>query len=295
MTETLTPDDDALDQQAGYEQLEGIWTRRTAAHRESEYDSRGFGLLARMQEEHFWYLGRRRFITHLLARHLPNSARHGRRVIDLGAGCGGFVRHLLSSGLFAESRIAVADSSLDALTFCKQTLASEVSEYQIDLLQLGWTERWDVAFLLDVLEHIPDDAGVLEAVHRALTPGGYCLLTVPALQQFWSWNDALVGHQRRYSVSQLSERLSSAGFRVLDARYFMFFLSPLLLASRLTSGRRVETMSETERWALLERSHAVPAKPINQLLRRVFELETPLGHRLSFPWGTSAIALCQKV
>jgi len=32
--------------------------------------------------------------------------------------------------------------------------------HQIDLMNLGWRERWDVAFLLDVIEHLPDDVGV---------------------------------------------------------------------------------------------------------------------------------------
>ncbi len=32
--------------------------------------------------------------------------------------------------------------------------------HQIDLMNLGWRERWDVAFLLDVIEYLPDDVGV---------------------------------------------------------------------------------------------------------------------------------------
>jgi hypothetical protein len=32
--------------------------------------------------------------------------------------------------------------------------------HQIDLMNLGWRERWDVAFLLDVIEHLPDDVVV---------------------------------------------------------------------------------------------------------------------------------------
>jgi 2-polyprenyl-3-methyl-5-hydroxy-6-metoxy-1,4-benzoquinol methylase len=279
-----------------YRLADGIWTRRASAvHREAEYDSRGFAVLARMQEEHFWYLGRRRFLDRLITRHLPPSQRRGRRVIDLGAGCGGFIRYAHSAGLFPESTLAVADSSLEALTFCKQTLPAETDAYQIDLMDLGWSKRWDVAFLLDVIEHIPDDNGALREVFEALSPGGFCLVTVPALKQFWSWNDDAVGHQRRYSASDLSERLSGAGFRVLDARYFMFLLSPLLLVSRITSGRRAENLSDDERWALVEKSHAVPPGPINRLMSSVFNLETPLGHRLRFPWGTSVVALGQKI
>ncbi len=282
------PDDNA------YRLVNGIWTRQVSTHREAEYDSRGFAVLGRMQEEHFWYLGRRRFLTRLLTGHLPLGQRTRRRVIDLGAGCGGFIRYARSVGLFPDSHLAVADSSLDALEFCRQTLPAETAAYQIDLLDLGWSNRWDVVLLLDVIEHIPDDGAALRGVFEAMSSGGYCLVTVPALQQLWSWNDEVVGHQRRYSVSQLSERLSAAGFRVLDARYFMFLLSPLLVASRILSRKAAVGASDEERWALVKESHAVPAKPLNQLMDLIFGLETPLGHRIRFPWGTSAVALCQK-
>lgn len=277
-----------------YHSLDGIWTRQTSGHREAEYDSRGFAVLARMQEEHFWYRGRRRFLSGLIERHMPVTQRRAQRVVDLGAGCGGFVRYALETGLFPDSSFAVADSSMDALTFCKDTLPPETSAYQIDLMDLGWSARWDVACLLDVIEHIPDDLRALRQTFQALSPGGYCLVTVPALKQFWSWNDEIVGHQRRYSVAQLSSRLEEAGFRVLDARYFMFWLSPLLFASRLLSGKRAEALSEAERWALVEKSHAVPAATINRMMGLIFDSETPLGHHLRFPWGTSAVALCQK-
>lgn len=293
MTTEANSSDGRCDDTA-YSLADGVWSRQALVHREAEYDSRGFAVLARMQSQHFWYLGRRRFIAELLRKHIPVTNRSGRRVIDLGAGCGGFIQYLAALGLFPESEFAVGDSSLAALKYCKQTLASTASAYQIDLMNLGWSERWDTTLLLDVIEHLPDDVGALREVYKSLEPGGYCLVTVPALKQFWSWNDDAVGHQRRYSVKDLSERLQSVGFRVLDARYFMFLLSPLLLASRLANSRKVASLTDEDRWRLVEESHAIPAAPVNQLMRAVFSLETPAGHLVRFPWGTSAIALCQK-
>jgi hypothetical protein len=40
-------------------------------------------------------------------------------------------------------------------------LPPDVARYQVNLLSLGWTNRWDAAFLLDVIEHLPDDAAAL--------------------------------------------------------------------------------------------------------------------------------------
>jgi SAM-dependent methyltransferase len=282
------------DEQAGYRKVQGRWLRGTVAHRDAEYDSRGFGVLDEMQREHFWYRGRRRFIQAALDRHLPRAARSGVRCIDLGGGAGGWLRFIREQELFPGSELALGDSSLDALTFAQRAQGEQVGFYQTDLLDLGWHERWDVVFLLDVLEHLPDDRGGLEQVWRALRPGGTCIVTVPALRQFWSWNDEVVGHQRRYSTAQLQSLASTAGFEVLDSRYFMFFLSPLLALSRLLNAPKLEHLSDAEKWALVEKSHKVPQPLLNFALGGVFGLETPLGHHVAFPWGTSALAVLRK-
>jgi 2-polyprenyl-3-methyl-5-hydroxy-6-metoxy-1,4-benzoquinol methylase len=68
-------------------------------------------------------------------------------------------------------------------------LPAGMERYQIDLMNLGWRERWDVAFLLDIIEHLRDDAGALREAARALKPGGLLFVTTPALARFWSYND----------------------------------------------------------------------------------------------------------
>ena len=40
--------------------------------------------------------------------------------------------------------------------------------------------------------------------------------------------------------------------------------------------------------------HRVPSVPINLTLTWIFSLETPLGHWISFPWGTSILAVLRK-
>ena len=53
--------------------------------------------------------------------------------------------------------------------------------------------------MLDVLEHIEDDAGALAAARDALAPGGRLLLTVPAMPCLWSRHDEANCHFRRYT------------------------------------------------------------------------------------------------
>ncbi len=61
--------------------------------------------------------------------------------------------------------------------------------------------------MLDVLEHIEDDREALTILHSLLERGGYAVLTVPALQVFWSIHDEVNRHYRRYSRRLLQQRL----------------------------------------------------------------------------------------
>jgi SAM-dependent methyltransferase len=257
-------------------------------HREAEYDSRGFEQLVRMQRGHFWYRGRHHFLAAGLRRHI--SPGKPLRAVDLGGGCGGWAAYLARHEPFAISELALADSSARALQLAAPWLPEGISTHQVDLMDLPWESRWDVAFLLDVIEHLPDDVGALRQVYRALAPGGLLVVSVPALPFFWSWNDEAIGHQRRYSVGDFVPLAHRSGFELLDARYFMFFLSPLVLAGRYLNRPK----PGEDAWKAVERTHRIPAWPINTALSAAFLAETPLGHWLRFPWGTSAFAILRK-
>lgn len=276
---------------------DGIYVPRApVAHREDEYDPAGFQTLAHMQGRHFWYRGRHRFLLHAVHRFCRKTGilRVPLRLVDLGGGCGGWVRYLNERTRVTISELALADSSLTALKMASHSLPPGASRYQVDLLDLPWEGRWNVAFLLDVLEHIPDHERVLREVHRALARGGLLFVTAPALKRFWTYNDEISHHVRRYAIADFRRLSDACGFELLDVRYFMFFLSPLLLATRWWSGRRVKQLSETEMLQLAVKSHGVPPKLLNSLLAVVFAAETPSGHIVPFPFGTSILGVFRK-
>jgi SAM-dependent methyltransferase len=265
-------------------------------HRDDEYDQAVFDVLCDMQARHFWYLGRHRFLRFALQAALRQSRHrlpHRLKGVDLGGGCGGWVRYLLDHCPALFDELALADSSLRALGYAAEVVGRDVPRYQIDLMNLPWNAQWDVAFLLDVLEHIPDDRRALQQVRQALRPGGLLLVTTPALRAFWSSNDVLAHHVRRYCRDDFRSLAADCGFELCFSRYFMFFLSPLLLLSRWRSPD-LERMSQQERCAYLARTHRVPPWPINQVLRLVLSLESPAGVVLPLPWGTSVLAVLQR-
>jgi SAM-dependent methyltransferase len=261
--------------------------------REDEYSPEGFKTLLHMQREHFWYIGRHRFLYHALrhtmARHLDHAG--GLRMVDLGGGCGGWVQYLSERQDARIAELALADASPVALQMAAQVLSSSVKRYQIDLLDLRWKARWDVVFLLDVLEHIPEQVRALQQIREALRPGGILILACPALQFFWSYNDVLCHHCRRYSRGDYAHLAAECGLEFLQARYFMFFLSPLLWLSRL----RVKHLEPEQAKAALMGAHRVPSAPVNGLLSLVFRAETPLGWYAPFPWGTSVLGVFRRL
>ena len=78
--------------------------------------------------------------------------------------------------------------------------------------------------LLDVLEHIEDDAGFLIKLNHRLKSNGRLLLTVPAFNILWSSEDDYAGHFRRYKLQEIISLTENAGFKVLYASYFYQFL-----------------------------------------------------------------------
>lgn len=272
---------------------DGIWyPTEPVCHRDEEYDEAGFDALLLMQRRHFWYRGRHRFLLAAVKQDVARRHRCLGSAIDLGAGCGGWAEYLLRYGRGLVEEIALGDSSARALKLARSTLGGRLAYYQIDLLRLGWYERWDAAFLLDVLEHIPEDEQVLLQIREALRPGGVLFVTTPAIQAFWTYNDEFAAHQRRYSRRDFRILAERTGFELVQARYFMFFLSPLLLSSRMR--KPPSDLSREQRREFLFRTHRVPPSFLNEVLALAFAAETPLGLWLPFPWGTSILGVFRK-
>jgi SAM-dependent methyltransferase len=89
-------------------------------------------------------------------------------------------------------------------------------------LNLPFADRsFDRIIASEVLEHVPDDLGVMAELFRVLAPGGRMAATVPAAvpeQICWWLNDAyhapksVGGHVRIYGRPELLTKLSSVGF-----------------------------------------------------------------------------------
>lgn len=282
--------------EAQFIQEQGIFVPcRRPHHRNDEYDETGFDVLIQMQREHFWYRGRHKLLLNVLKKEILRhyGKAEGLRAIDMGGGCGGWLEyiHTHNFGMFQE--LALADSSMRALSLAEPVVGSFATRYQIDLLDLGWCEEWDIVFLLDVLEHIVDHEQVLRQVRRSMRPGGLLFVTTPALKFFWTYNDELSQHQRRYSKQDFRALGKQAHLELLRTEYFMFFLSPALLFSRILL-RPSASATPKQLQDHLARTHSIPAKSINELFTKLFSLEAAMVDFVNFPWGTSILAVFKR-
>jgi SAM-dependent methyltransferase len=230
-----------------------------------------------VEEKHWWFRARRRIVLHLIEEvvHLSATAR----ILDIGCGTGGTLK------FFQERYDAWGiDASELAVRLSRQRGVKNVVHG--DLQSFTRTnEPFDLVTLLDVIEHIDDDVGFLRQSVRAIKPGGWALVTVPALPWLWSAHDDVNHHKRRYERAELSSRLVSAGLRPVYISYFNSFLFPLALLERMTSGLRKKQAS-----AGLD----LPSPFVNRWLERIFVSEGMFLGSVRFPIGLSLIALAKR-
>jgi hypothetical protein len=80
-------------------------------------------------------------------------------------------------------------------------------------------QRFGSAVMINVLERIEDDQGVLREVFDRLEPGGRLCIWAPTYQFLSSRFDERLGHVRRYRKRQLEADVRLAGFEVVEGRH----------------------------------------------------------------------------
>lgn len=91
----------------------------------------------------------------------------------------------------------------------------------------------DLVLLMDVLEHVDDDLGLLTQYIAMAPRGSVFVITVPAFQFMWSGHDEFLGHKRRYTLKDVNTLCSKAGLKIHSSGYFFALIFPLALFSRL--------------------------------------------------------------
>jgi SAM-dependent methyltransferase len=245
--------------------LRPVWFKRARLER-----------LREIERWHFWFAGRRELIARLLREYAAAAGAVG---LDLGCGTGGALPDLERDG----RRVLGLDLRPEGLAATRQQRpACWLVQADADRLPLG-EATVDVITALDVLEHV-DDRAALAEIRRVLRPGGVAIITVPAMKWLWSYRDEDAGHRRRYGRRELQTRLAESGLAVVWLNHYQVFLLPLVALTR-GLGRRGPALRDLE-------ERRLPL--LNGLLRSINRLEAWLSHRVSWPAGSSLVAVCKR-
>jgi SAM-dependent methyltransferase len=180
-------------------------------------------LLGEDQDDHWYYVAK-------LGALLTCLDREPERILDVGAGSGFFARKLLERTA-ARSAVCVDTGYAADRT---DRVGSKPLVFQRSIA----ADAADLVLLMDVIEHVDDDAQLLAHYGALVKPGTRFVISVPAFPWLWSQHDEFLEHRRRYTRRSLLSAISAAGLRPTGSFYFFASIFPAVVAHRLWNRRR---------------------------------------------------------
>lgn len=223
--------------------------------------------------QHWYYRSKAKAMNRLLGKAQPST------ILDVGAGSGFFSRHLLANSSARDAWCVDIsyDNDSDALEAGKPVHFRRSIEH-IDA---------DLVLLMDVLEHVDDDVGLLDHYANKVPRGARFLISVPAFQFLWSDHDVFLEHKRRYQLKQIEDVTRRAGLTVVRGAYFFGGVFPIAATMRLSA--RSSTSSNMPVRSQLSKHHPL----VNSALAAMCSLELPLM-RFNRVAGLTAFCLAEK-
>ena len=222
-------------------------------------------------DQHWYYASKAAATTRMLG-NTPVT-----RILDVGAGSGFFSHHLLRHSAAREAWCVDISYDQDS----DATTAGKPVHYRrgIDSVDA------DLVLLMDVLEHVDDDVGLLKVYVDKVPSGSRFLMTVPAFQFLWSGHDDFLEHKRRYTLAQLETVARDAGLNVIQGTYYFGLVFPIAATLRLLPKGAQPSPPRSQ----LKQHHPL----VNTVLKTLCSVELPFmgANRLA---GLTVFVLAQK-
>lgn len=235
--------------------------------------------MAEREDTYWWHLGRLRIIQSYVQRVKKN--RKDFSILNVGCGTGGTIDFL--EGLGETNNVDVSD---DAINYAKSRGYKKITK--VDGIKLPFKSKtYDMVGAFDVLEHIDKQVEALKEWKRVIKDDGSIVITVPAYKWLWSNHDVSLHHMRRYTTKSLTKVSKEAGLRTDKISYAIVFSLPLIVGFRFSEKfLRSNPKSES--------SYVNVPGWLNKAFTKFLYLEAKLHKIISFPVGTTVVAVLKK-
>lgn len=206
--------------------------------------------------------------------HLPTT---NAVIMEIGCSSGFLIRDLVKS--FPDAVVIGADVVKAPLYKLSSDLPG-VPLIRFDLLKCTLPDKSvDVLVMLNVLEHIEDDVTALHNAFKLLKPGGSLIIEVPAGPYLYDMYDAELLHFRRYSATDLRDKLIKSGFNISRKSHLGFFLFPFFAAVKISNKvRYIGRNNKTVKQHISNSSN-------NSFVSWLLEFETKYASNIKLPFG----------
>lgn len=214
-----------------------------------------------------------------------------RKAVILEAGCSsGFLLRELRAD-WPQSLIIGSDYILGPLAALGRQLPT-LPLLRFDLVKCPLpSASVDGIVLLNVLEHIEDDAGAMAQVARVLKPGGVAVVEVPAGPGLYDIYDRYLRHFRRYRLRDVTALVERAGLTAVERTHLGFFVYPPFAAVKLRNRRWLEAPQEVQRQTV---EQAIKTSRQGPFLRWAMSAEERIGRWVNYPCGIRCVVVAVK-
>ncbi|MBI1344043.1 MAG: methyltransferase [Terrimonas sp.] len=192
-------------------------------------------------------------------------------ILEIGSGIGNISQFVIDDG----HSLTLSDTNEEYCHWLEKKYAGQTAVnaiLQIDLLDpefssvhKDYREKFDSIFLLNVIEHIEDDALAVKNCSYLLRPGGHLIMLAPAWQYLFCQLDRELGHYRRYTQKTMTALFEQQQFQVINKKYFNI----LGWMGWLISGKLLRhKMLRKNEMSLFDKL-VVPAQLIDRLLFKI--------------------------
>jgi glycosyltransferase involved in cell wall biosynthesis len=139
----------------------------------------------------------------------------GDNVLEIGAGMGNLTKKMLPRSSYLASDIdpLYLDYLNNAFTYNQRVQVTKVDVTNpADFA--SFAGKFDTVICLNVIEHVEPDMLAMKNIYEVLRPGGRACILVPRAPRLYGKLDEVLGHVRRYTASDLTDKLEQTGFTI---------------------------------------------------------------------------------